>query len=82
MSIVPNRTRLRVSSPGRKPLASIWRLFGLRRLNPMFNNLEDRIRHDEAEDATFRQRAMKGLLVANLSTSIFAGLYFVVRILD
>lgn len=48
----------------------------------MFDSLEDRIRHDEAEDATFSHRAMKGLLVAFLSTGLFAGLYFVVRILD
>jgi hypothetical protein len=48
----------------------------------MFDNLEDRIRHDEAEETTLRQRIMKGLLIAALSTSLFAGLYFVVRILD
>ena len=48
----------------------------------MFDNLEDRIRHDEAEDRTLRQRAFRGLLVALLSTGFFAGLYFVVRILD
>ncbi len=48
----------------------------------MFDNLEDQIRHDYAEDRTLRQRLMRGLLVAFLSTGFFAGLYFVVRILD
>ena len=46
----------------------------------MFDNLDDRIRHDE--EIPLRQRIVKGLMVAALSTSLFAGLYFVVRILD
>jgi hypothetical protein len=48
----------------------------------MFDNLEDRIRHDNAEGTTIRQRATKGLLIAILSAGLFAGLYFVVRILE
>ena len=48
----------------------------------MFDSLEERIRHDDAEDTTLRQRLMKGLIVAALSTGLFAGLYFVVRVLD
>jgi hypothetical protein len=46
----------------------------------MFDSLEDRIRHDDAEDTTTSQRIVKGLMVAALSTGIFVGLYFVVRI--
>jgi hypothetical protein len=51
-------------------------------MNPMFDSLEERIRHDEAEDTTTKQRMMKGLLVAVVSIALFGGLYFVVRILD
>ncbi|MCX6629791.1 MAG: hypothetical protein NTW28_19410 [Candidatus Solibacter sp.] len=46
----------------------------------MFDSLEDRIRHDDAEDTTTSQRIAKGLLVAVLSTGFFVGLYFVVRL--
>jgi hypothetical protein len=45
----------------------------------MFDSLEERIRHDEAEDTTTTDRIMKGLLVAILSTGLFYGLYFAVR---
>jgi hypothetical protein len=47
----------------------------------MFDSLEDRIRHDDAEDTTTNERMMKGVLVAVLSTLLFGGLYYVVRIL-
>ena len=47
--------------------------------NPMFDSLEERIRHDEAEDTTTEERMMKGVLVAILST-VVRGLYFAVRI--
>jgi len=47
----------------------------------MFDTLEERIRHDDAVETTFRERCMKVALVAVLSTSLFAGLYFVIRIL-
>jgi hypothetical protein len=46
----------------------------------MFDSLEERIRHDEAEDTTTEERVMKGVLVAVLSTILFGGLYFAVRI--
>jgi hypothetical protein len=46
----------------------------------MFDSLEERIRHDEAEDTTAEERVMKGVLVAVLSTLLFGGLYFAVRI--
>ena len=45
----------------------------------MFDSLEERIRHDEAEDNSTTERMMKGLLVAILSTGLFYGLYFAVR---
>ena len=45
----------------------------------MFDSLEERIRHDEAEDSSTSERMMKGLLVAILSTDLFYGLYFAVR---
>jgi hypothetical protein len=45
----------------------------------MFDSLEERIRHDEAEDSSTSERMMKGLLVAILSTGLFYGLYFAVR---
>ena len=45
----------------------------------MFDSLEERIRHDEAEDTTTEERVMKGVLVAVLSTVLFGGLYFAVR---
>jgi hypothetical protein len=45
----------------------------------MFDSLEERIRHDEAEDTTTSERMMKGLLIAILSTGLFYGLYFTVR---
>ena len=48
----------------------------------MFDSLEERIRHDDAEEITPKQRMVKGLLVAVLSVVLFGGLYFVVRILD
>ena len=47
----------------------------------MFDSLEERIRHDEAEDTTTTESMMKGVLVAILSTLLFGGLYFAVRIL-
>jgi hypothetical protein len=46
----------------------------------MFDSLEDRIRHDEAEDTTAEQRVVRGVIVAVLSTLLFAGLYYAVRI--
>jgi hypothetical protein len=45
----------------------------------MFDSLEERIRHDEAEDSSTTERMMKGLLIAILSTGLFYGLYFAVR---
>ena len=48
----------------------------------MFDSLEERIRHDDAEDTTTKQRMFKGLLVAVISVLLFGGLYFVVRILE
>ena len=45
----------------------------------MFDSLEERIRHDEAEDTSTTERMMKGLLIAILSTGLFYGLYFAVR---
>ena len=45
----------------------------------MFDSLEERIRHDEAEDTTTEDRMMKGVLVAVLSTGFFCGLYFAVQ---
>jgi hypothetical protein len=51
-------------------------------MNPMFDSLEERIRHDDAEDTTTSQRMFKGLLVAVVSLVLFGGLYFAVRILE
>jgi len=45
----------------------------------MFDSLEERIRHDEAEDNTTTDRIMKSLLVAILSTCFFYELYFAVQ---
>jgi hypothetical protein len=47
----------------------------------MFDSLEDRIRHDDAEDTTAEERMVKGVLVAVLSFVLFGGLYYAVRIL-
>jgi hypothetical protein len=46
----------------------------------MFDSLEERIRHDEAEDTTTEERVVKGMLVAVLSALLFGGLYYAVRI--
>jgi hypothetical protein len=47
----------------------------------MFDSLEDRIRHDDAEETTTEERMVKGVLVAVLSTLLFGGLYFAVRVI-
>lgn len=47
----------------------------------MFDSLEERIRHDDAEDTTTEERMIKGVLVAVLSFVLFGGLYFAVRTL-
>jgi hypothetical protein len=48
----------------------------------MFDSLEERIRSDDAEENTQKQRLMRHVLTGVLSVVLFGGLYFVVRILD
>ncbi len=48
----------------------------------MFDSLEERIKHDEAEEVSPRERVAKGLLIAVLSILLFGGLYFAVRMIE
>ena len=45
----------------------------------MFDSLADRMRADEQQQSTTRERAVRYTVVAILSLALFAGLYFVVR---
>lgn len=47
----------------------------------MFDSLDERIKHDDAEEVTPKERVMKGVVVALLSVLLFGGLYFAVRML-
>ncbi len=48
----------------------------------MFDSLEERIKHDEAEEVSPRERVAKGLLIAVLSILLFGGLYFALRMIE
>ena len=48
----------------------------------MFETLDDRMKHDEEEVTTPRERMMKWVLSAIVAIVIFGGLYMGVRLLE
>jgi hypothetical protein len=48
----------------------------------MFETLDDRIKQDEAEVTTPRERILKWILVGVVSIILFGGLYMGVRLLE
>jgi hypothetical protein len=48
----------------------------------MFETLDDRMKHDEQETTTSKERMLKWLLVGVVSVILFSGLYFGVRLLE
>jgi len=48
----------------------------------MFETLDDRMKHDEQEATTSKERMLKWLLVGVVSVILFAGLYMGVRMLE
>ncbi len=48
----------------------------------MFDNLEDKIRQDDAAEITPRERIVKAVAIGVLSILLFGGLYFAVRMLE
>lgn len=48
----------------------------------MFETLDDRMKHDEQETTTGKERMLKWLLVGVVSVILFGGLYFGVRMLE
>lgn len=48
----------------------------------MFETLDDRMKHDEQETTTSKERMLKWLLVGVVSVILFGGLYFGVRMLE
>jgi hypothetical protein len=45
----------------------------------MFDNLDERIKHDDYAETTPRERIAKAILIAVLSVLLFGSLYFAVR---
>lgn len=48
----------------------------------MFETLDDRMKHDEQETTSSKERMLKWLLVGVVSVILFGGLYFGVRMLE
>lgn len=48
----------------------------------MFETLDERMKHDEAQEETPRERYLKWLLAAVVSVVVFGGLYMGVRLLE
>ena len=48
----------------------------------MFDSLADQMKADEKQQITARERAIRYIVVAILSVILFAGLYFVVRLMS
>ena len=48
----------------------------------MFDNLEDKIKQDDAAEVTPRERVVKAVMIAVLSVLLFGGLYFAVRMVE
>ena len=48
----------------------------------MFDTLDEKIKHDEQSENSGRERILKGVAIAIISTVLFGGLYFVVRVLE
>jgi len=48
----------------------------------MFDNLEDKIKQDDAAEVTPKERIAKAVAVSFLSVLLFGGLYFAVRMLE
>ena len=48
----------------------------------MFESLDDRIKHDEQEVTTTRERVIKYLVVVIISVIVFGGLVFGVRMMS
>jgi hypothetical protein len=48
----------------------------------MFETLDDRMKHDDAEETSPRERYLKWFLAAVVSVVVFGGLYMGVRLLE
>ncbi len=48
----------------------------------MFETLDDRMKHDEQETTTPKERMLKWVLVGIVSVILFGGLYMGVRLLE
>ncbi len=48
----------------------------------MFDSLEDRIKHDDQEEVTTKERMMHWAAIAVVSVLVFGGLVIGIRILD
>lgn len=48
----------------------------------MFESLDDRMKHDEEEVSTPKERLLKWVLVGVVSVILFGGLYMGVRLLE
>lgn len=48
----------------------------------MFDSLDERMKHDDAEEVTQTQRALKWVAVLVLSVAVFGGLWLATRMME
>jgi len=48
----------------------------------MFDSLDEKMKHDAAQETTKSEQAVKWVVVAALSVLVFGGLYFAVRLME
>ena len=47
----------------------------------MFDSLEDKIRHDSADEKSRAEWIVEGVVIAVLSVLVFGGLYYAIRMM-
>lgn len=57
-------------------------LIGRREVLSMFESLDDRIKQDEMQETTQKERILKWLVVGVVSVVLFTGLYMGVKLLE
>jgi hypothetical protein len=53
-----------------------------RRASPMFESLDEHMKHDDRLETTTKERIMRWVAIAVVSVLVFAGLFFSVRMLE
>ena len=48
----------------------------------MFDSLEEKIKHDSADEKSRTERIVEGVAIAVLSVLVFGGLYYAIRMMQ